>query len=76
MKIKQLLKDLKISGIKLTEVSEKTGININTLYSITGGRQISEEKEKYYISLIYSIYHKELARFEVLKELQHNMEVL
>ena len=73
MNLKQLLIELKVSGIRLTE---KTGINIYTLYSITGGKQISKSKEDYIISLIYSYYSKEIARLEVLKELRQNKEVI
>ena len=76
MILKDLLQELKISGIKLTEVAERTGINIYTLYSITSGRKISKEKEDYYISLLYSVYHKEIVRLQVLKEIHNNQEVL
>ena len=67
MKLKQMLKDLKVSGIKLKQIAERTGINIHTLYAITAGREISKEKEDYIISLLYSIYNNELARLEVLR---------
>lgn len=68
MELKQILKDLKVSGIKLKDIAEKTGMNIHTLYSITSGRKISKEKETYLISLIYSIYKKELVRLEFIND--------
>ena len=76
MNLKQMLKDLKVTGIKLTEVAEKTGINIYTLYAITSGKQISKDKEEYIINLLYSIYNKELTRIELLKELQKKREAV
>lgn len=75
MKLQQLLKDLKVSGVKLTQIAETTGINIHTLYAITSGKQISKEKEDYIIALLYSIYNSELARIAVLKDIRKKQEV-
>lgn len=76
MKLRQILKELKVTGIKLTDIAEKIGVNIHTLYSITSGRKISKEKEEYITNMIYSFYNKELARIEVLKEMQQKREML
>ena len=67
MDLQQTLKELKLVGVKFTTLSALSGVNVNTIYSISGGRCSSPEMEKLLINVIKTYYQEELEKIAFLK---------
>ena len=64
--LRLLLKYLKITGVKFTDLSERAGINRATIYSISAGRSTSRDTEHYLRQVIAASYPEQLQRIERL----------
>lgn len=69
MTLQRQLKGLMMLGVKLTDVAEKTKINIHTLYSISNGRNTSKEKEEMIRRSIMYYYPEEIEELSKFRDL-------
>lgn len=68
MDLRSTLKYLKVSGIRLTEIASKIGTNVNFLYSVSAGKPVSLEKEKFTLALLHKYYGNVLSNIESLQK--------
>ena len=67
MDLQQTLKELKLVGVKFTALSALSGVNVNTIYSISSGRCRSREMERLLVNVIKTYYKEELEKIALLK---------
>ena len=68
MNLQQLLKQLKLVGVKFTALAALSGVNVKTIYSICGGRCYSQELESLLVNVIKTYYKEELEKIAYLKK--------
>ena len=68
MHLQQTLKELKLVGVKFTTLSALSGVNVNTIYGISGGRCSSPEVNRLLTNVIKTYYQEELEKIAVLKK--------
>lgn len=67
--LRLLLKYLKMTGVKFTDLSDRAGMKVSLLYSISAGRSTAKDTEHYLRQVIAASYPSELQRIERLMTL-------
>lgn len=68
MNLQQTLKELKLVGVKFTTLSALSGVNVKTIYGISGGRSSSQAVDNLLMNVIKTYYKEELEKIAFLKQ--------